>query len=67
MRRLSGYESPLERLAQDLEHMTAKLRQFIQEEDAVVGQQYVAWHRHVAPTDQPCIRDGVVGRETAGS
>jgi hypothetical protein len=45
----------LERLAQDLEHMTAKLGQLIQEEDAVVGQRHFAWHRHVAPADQPDI------------
>ena len=49
-----------QRLAQDLEHMAAKLRQFIQEEDAVVGQRDFARHRHVAPTDQPDVRDGVV-------
>jgi hypothetical protein len=36
------YETLLERLAQDLEHMTAKLGPFIQEEDAVVGQRHVA-------------------------
>jgi hypothetical protein len=40
-----------QRLAQDLEHMTAKLRQFIQEEDAVVGQRHFTPHRHVAPAD----------------
>jgi hypothetical protein len=54
----------LERLAQDLEHMTATLRQFIQEEGAVVGQRHVAWHRHVAPADQPDIGDGVMGGAT---
>jgi hypothetical protein len=41
--------------------MTAKLRQFIQEEYAVVGQRHVARHRHVAAPDQPDIRDGVMG------
>jgi hypothetical protein len=41
--------------------MTAKLRQFIQEEYAVVGQRHVAWHRHLAAPDQPDIRDGVMG------
>jgi hypothetical protein len=51
----------LELLAQDFEHMAAKLRPFIQEADAVVGQRHFAWHRHVAPADQPDIRDGVMG------
>jgi hypothetical protein len=36
--RLSSDDTLLEGLAQDLEHMAAKLRPFIQEEDAVVGQ-----------------------------
>jgi hypothetical protein len=40
--------------------MMATLGQFIQEEDAVVGERHVAWHRHVAPADQPDIRDGVM-------
>ena len=30
----------------------------------MVGQRHLAWHRHVAPTDQPRIRDGVVGGAT---
>jgi hypothetical protein len=28
----------------------------------MVGQRHVAWHRHLLSTDQPCIRDGVMGR-----
>ena len=45
--RLYVYDTLLERLAQDLEHMTAKLGQFIQEEHAVVRQRYLArqWHQ----------------------
>jgi hypothetical protein len=62
--RLSVENTLLERLAQDLEHMTAKLGQFIQEEDAVVGRRHVTRHRHVAPTDQPQIRNGVMGGAT---
>jgi hypothetical protein len=54
-------DAVLERLAQDLEHMTVELRQFIQEEDAVVRQRHVPRPRHVAPADQPDIRDGVLG------
>ena len=59
--RLYVYDAVLNRLTQDLEHMTTKLRPFIQEEDAVVGQRHVARQRHLAPTDQPDIRDGVMG------
>src|SRR5262247_3763924 len=40
--RLYSCDALLERLPQDLEHMTAKLGQFIQEEDAVVSQRHVA-------------------------
>jgi hypothetical protein len=54
--RLSSYETLLERLAQDLEPMTATLGQFIQEGDAVVGQRHFARHRHMAPADPPDIR-----------
>jgi hypothetical protein len=41
--------------------MAAALGPFIQEEYAMVGQRDLARHRHVPPTDQPCIRDGLVG------
>jgi hypothetical protein len=51
----------LEGLAQDLEDVAAELRPFIQKEDAVVGERHFARHRHLSPTDQPRIRDGVVG------
>ena len=51
-----------QRLAQDLQDMAAKLGEFIQEEHVVVGQRDFARHRHVAPTNQPHIRNGVVGR-----
>ena len=56
----------LERLAQDLQDMAAELGPFIQEEHAVVGQRHVARHRHVAPADQPRIRDGMVGGANTG-
>ena len=59
--RLYVYDTLLERRAQDLEHLTAELRPFIQEEDAVVGQRHVARHRHVTPTDQPDVREGMLG------
>jgi hypothetical protein len=62
--RLSVCDTLLERLPQDLEDMAAALGQCIQEEHAVVGQRHLARHRHVAPADQPGIRDGVVRRAT---
>jgi len=65
--RLYVYETLLERLAQDREHMTAKLGPFIQEEDTVVAQRHVAGHQHVAPADQPRIRAGVRGGATRAS
>jgi hypothetical protein len=48
-------------LPQDLQDMAAKFGELIQEQDAVMGQRHVARHRHVAPTDQSRIRDGVMG------
>ena len=62
--RLSVEDTLLERLAQDLEDMAAELGPFIQEAHAMVGQRLLARHRHVAPANQPRIRDGVVGRAT---
>jgi hypothetical protein len=40
-----------QRLAQDLEPMTAKLGEFIQEENAVVSSRHVARHREVPAAD----------------
>ena len=51
--KLYSCETILQRLAHNLEHMTAKLGQFIQKAHAMVSQRHVARHRHVAPTDQP--------------
>ena len=65
--RLYSCDAILERLAQDLEHLTAKLRQFIQEEDAVVRQRHVARQRHLAPADPPDSRDGVMRGATRAS
>ena len=53
--RLYVYEAVLERLAQDLEPMTATLRPCIQAEDAVVRPRLLARHRHLAPADQAHI------------
>jgi hypothetical protein len=65
--RLSVENTILDRLPQDLQDMAAELGQFIEEEHAMVRQRHLTWHRHVAPADQPRIRDGVVGRGTGGS
>jgi hypothetical protein len=62
------YETLLEGLAQDLQDMAAELRQFIQNEDAVVRQRHFAGHRDLPAPDQPHIGDGVAGgRDTAAS
>jgi hypothetical protein len=50
----------LEQLAQDLQDVAAELREFIQTEQAVVRQRYLARQRDLAAADQPHIRDGVV-------
>ena len=60
--KLYVYDTLLQRLPQDLQDMAAELGEFIQEEHAMVGQRHLAGHRHVAATDQPRIRDGVMGR-----
>jgi hypothetical protein len=44
--------------------MAAALRQLIQNEHAMVRPRYVAGHGHLAPADQPHIRDGVIGGDT---
>ena len=41
--------------------MAAELGQFIQKEHAMMGQRHLTRHRHLSATDQPHIRDGVVG------
>jgi hypothetical protein len=51
----------LERLAQDLQDVAAELRQFIEKENAMMRQRHLPRHGDLAPTDQPHIRDSVVG------
>jgi hypothetical protein len=46
--------------------MAAELGELIQKKHAMVGQRHLAWHRHMAPADQPRIRDGVGARDTGG-
>jgi hypothetical protein len=50
--RLYSYETLLQRLTQDLQDVAAALRQFIQQEHAVVRLGYVARQRHLAAADQ---------------
>jgi hypothetical protein len=40
--------------------MTPALGQFVQEAHAMVRQRHLARHRHLAPTDQPHIRNGLM-------
>jgi hypothetical protein len=58
--KLYSCETLLQRLAQDLKDMAAELWQFVQEEDAVVGQRHFTGHRHVAPADQSGVGDRVM-------
>jgi hypothetical protein len=60
--RLSVDDSPRERWPPALQDVAAALGPCIQEAHAVVGQRDLARHRHVTPTDQSRIRDGLVGR-----
>jgi len=53
-------EAILEGLAQPLEDVAAKLRQFIEKENPMVRQRHVARQRHLAAPDQPHIRDRVM-------
>jgi hypothetical protein len=51
-------------LAPQLQRVAAPRRPCIQTESAVVRQRHVPRHRHVAPANQPNIRDGVMGGAT---
>jgi hypothetical protein len=41
--------------------MAAELRQLIQKEDTVVGQQHLPRQRHLAPADQAHVGDRLAG------
>jgi hypothetical protein len=58
--RVYACDTLLERLAPDLQDMAAALGPCIQEERAMVGQRHLTRPRHVPPTDQPDIGDGVM-------
>jgi hypothetical protein len=65
--RLSRYDTLLDRLAPDLQDVAAALGECIQAAHAVVRQRHLARHRHVAPADQPGVRDRMVrGAKGAG-
>jgi hypothetical protein len=55
--RLPVEEFLLQRLARDLEHMAPALRQLIQAAHAMVRQRHLPRQGHLAPTDQPHVRD----------
>jgi hypothetical protein len=62
--KLYVYETLLEGLAQDFQDVAAKLRELIEKHDTMVRQRHLAWHGHLAPTDQPDVRNGVVRSAT---
>ncbi len=53
--RLIAARAIFERLAQDLEHVAGKLRQFVEKKQAVVGERDLARTRHHSPADQPGV------------
>jgi hypothetical protein len=57
--RLYSYDPLLDGLAQHLQYMAPKLRPFIQKENPVVSQRYLAGHRHLAAPDQPHLGGGI--------
>jgi hypothetical protein len=57
MARLYLYDALLQRLAQNLQDVTPELRQFIEEENAVVRQRPLAKPGEVSAADQPHSRD----------
>ena len=50
-----------ERRAQNLEHMSFELGEFIEEEDSMAGQRDLARYRELTAADEPHIGDGLVG------
>ena len=50
----------LERLAPHVEDMPAELRELIQQEDAMVGQRHLPWHRHLPAADHAHLGNGLV-------
>jgi hypothetical protein len=58
---LYSYDTLLEGLAQDFQHVACALGQFVQKEHAVVRQRHFPRPRHLAAADQADVREGVVG------
>jgi hypothetical protein len=57
--RLYLYKTLLERLTQHLQDVPPELWQLIQNEHTVIRQRYLPRQRHMAPTDQPHVRDRI--------
>ena len=55
-----AYRAVLQRLSHNLQNVTREFREFIQKEDAVVGQRHFAGAGHGAASNQSCVGDGVV-------
>jgi hypothetical protein len=62
--RLSACDGLLEGLAQHPQDVAAEVREFIQQEHLMVRPRPFARPRHLAPTDQPHIRDRAMGVAT---
>ncbi len=58
--KLYAYDPLPERLPQDLQHVTSKLRLFIQAAHAVVRPRHVAGPGEIPAADQPYVRDGMM-------
>jgi hypothetical protein len=66
-RKLYGCDTLLKGLTQNLQHVAAELRQFLQEENAMMRQRHLTGHGDVRAADQSHIRDGVVESATRAS
>src|SRR6266705_1687617 len=58
----NGHSAVLKRLPHDLQNVSLKLWQFVQEQHAIVPQRDFARPRNRAATDQPCIANRMVRR-----
>jgi hypothetical protein len=50
-------------LPQHFKHMPSEFGEFVEEEDAMMGQRHLARHGHLAAADQSHIGNGLVGRD----
>ena len=56
------HRAVFQRLAEDFQRAAVELGQFIQKQDAVVGERNLPRHRRVAAADEAGVADGVMGR-----